>query len=126
MVFPITFLVLSVVSSPVSESENNTTLLTMTLVLAPAVAEPLNITSEPLMTADRLIRLLFPEKCSLYVVMYASVPSCVTSASMLEHSPVDWFLTFKKYLAPLFEACAKESSVAVALPMIGVRVISCT
>ena len=27
---------------------------------------------------------------------------------------------------PLFEACAKESSVAVALPMIGVRVISCT
>ena len=100
MVFPITFLVLSVVSSSDSESPKATTLLTITFVLAPDVADPRNLNDDPLISAVNVIRLLLPEKCSLYEVMYAFVPSCVTSASILEHSPVDWFLTFKKYLAP--------------------------
>ena len=85
---PITFLVLSVVASSDSVSANATILLTTTFVLAPDVAEPLNLTLLPLMSAVNVIRLLLPEKCSLYEVMYAFVLSCVISASMLLVSPV--------------------------------------
>ena len=89
VIFPITFLVLSVVASSASVSANATILLTMTFVLAPDVAEPLNLTLLPLMSAVNVIRLLLPEKCSLYDVMYASVLSCVIRHSMLLVSPVD-------------------------------------
>ena len=89
ILFPIIFLVLSALVSVDSESPNATTLLTMTFVLLPAVAEPLNLKDEPLMSAVKVIRLLLPVKISLYVVMYALVPSCVNNASMLPVSPVD-------------------------------------
>ena len=63
--FPITFLVLSVVASSASVSANATILLTTTLVLPPAVAEPHNLTLVPFMSAVNVIRLLLPEKTSL-------------------------------------------------------------
>ena len=86
--FPIIFLVLSLFDSSASESPNATILFTITFVLSPDVADPLNRREVPLRSAVNDIRLLFPVKNSLYVVMYASVPSCVTRASMLPHSPV--------------------------------------
>ena len=86
--FPITFLVLSAFVSDDSESPNAINRLTMTFVPLPAVAEPLNLKDPPLMSAVKVKRLLLPVKNSLYVVMYALVPSCVTNASMFPHSPV--------------------------------------
>ena len=72
-----------------SESPNATILFTITFVLPPAVADPLNLKAVPLISAVNVSRLLLPEKTSLYDVMYALVLSCVTSASMLLVSPVD-------------------------------------
>ena len=88
IVLPIIFLVLSLFASSDSESPNATTLFTITLVPPPAVADPLNLKLVPLISAVKVIRLLLPEKTSLYVVIYAFVPSCVTNASMLLVSPV--------------------------------------
>ena len=95
--FPIIFLVLSELVSSDSESPNATTLLTMTFVLPPAVAEPLNLKDPPLTSAVNVINELAvvvespgpPVLTSLYVVMYASEPSCINNASMLPVSPVD-------------------------------------